>query len=306
MKGRVIKSTGSWYTVKSDDNCEYNCRIKGKLRLNDSKLTNPIAVGDIVTFEKENSNEKTGIIKNVEPRVNYLIRRSNKLSSKYHIIASNIDCILLIVTIAKPRTTTVFIDRILLCAEAYRIPAIIVINKKDIYNIEQLNKLDELKHIYNNIGYKVLVISALNDNDIEELKKELSKKISLITGHSGVGKSTIINKLNPQLSLKTSSLSKYHQRGMHSTTFAQMHEITPNSHIIDTPGIKDFGIIDFENENISLYFKDISKYAALCKFNNCTHVFEPHCKVIEALKKNKIPVSRYESYINIVNSIKAE
>lgn len=306
MKGRVIKSTGSWYSVRGDDNCEYNCRITGKLRLNDSKLTNPVAVGDIVNFEKEEKKDFDGIIKSIEQRSNYLIRRSNKLSSKFHIIASNIDCILLIITIAKPRTTTVFIDRILLSAEAYGIPTVIVINKKDIYNDEQLKKLNELKQLYSSIGYKVLIISAFDEVDISDLKKTINNKISLITGHSGVGKSTILNNLNPKLSLKTNTLSKYHQRGMHSTTFAQMHEICTKTYVIDTPGIKDFGVIDFENENISLFFKDISKYAGLCKFNNCTHIFEPGCKVIEAVEKNKISISRYESYINIVNSVKKE
>ncbi|MCC6721781.1 MAG: ribosome small subunit-dependent GTPase A [Bacteroidia bacterium] len=303
MKGRVIKSTGSWYTVLGDDNTEYNCRTKGKLRLADSKLTNPIAVGDIVFFEKEDKKDNDGIITSIEPRTNYLIRKSNKLSSRYHIIASNIECVLLVVTLVKPRTTTVFIDRILLCAEAYHIPVVIIINKSDLYNNEQLQDLNELKNIYQNIGYKVLAISALDEKDILKIGKTIKNKISLITGHSGVGKSTILNKLNVKLLLKTQALSKYHQRGMHSTTYAQMHKIDENTYIIDTPGIKDFGVIEFENENISLYFKDISKYAVLCKFNNCTHVFEPDCKVIEAVEKNKLSNSRYESYLNIVKSI---
>lgn len=303
MKGRVIKSTGSWYLVKGEDNIEYNGRTSGKLRLTESKLTNPVAVGDFVNFDLEKDSKNNAIIKSIEPRNNYLIRRSNKLSSKYHIIASNIDNIVLVVTIAKPRTTNIFIDRILLCAEAYSIPVHIIINKKDIYNDEQNIELKKFILLYKNIGYKVSVISAFDNDDILKLKKNLKDKISLITGHSGVGKSTILNNLNPELFLKTKALSKYHQRGMHSTTFAQMHKIRENSYIIDTPGIKDFGVIDFEKDNISLYFKDISKYAALCKFNNCTHFFEPQCKVIEAVKKNKLSISRYESYVNIVKSL---
>ena len=303
MKGRVIKSTGSWYSVMTDDTYIYECRIKGKFRLSDSKLTNPVAVGDMVNFEPEEKELNQGIIYKIQDRKNYLIRKSNKLSKQFQIIASNIDQIILLATIARPRTTTVFIDRILLAAEAYQIPVILIFNKKDIYTPEENSILKEYKTIYESIGYPVMVISAFDKADLELVKQPIKDKISLITGHSGVGKSTLMNELNPALGLKTGSISKYHQRGTHNTTFAEMHKITGHIYIIDTPGIKDFGVVEFERDNISMYFPDIRKYAGLCKFNNCKHIDDPGCRVLEAVKNKNICISRYESYLNILLSL---
>ena len=306
MFGRVVKSTGSWYIVLSNDDKLYDCRIKGKFRLSKSKLTNPVAVGDLVEFELEEKEASQGVITKIEERKNYLIRRSNKLSKQFQIIASNVDQILVLATIAKPRTTTIFIDRILLAAEAYQIPVIIIFNKKDIYNNEETSILKDYLDIYQSIGYRVMVISAFDKSDLEEIRKPISDKISLITGHSGVGKSTLMNQLNPLLVLKTGDLSKYHERGTHNTTFAEMHKIVDNTYIIDTPGIKDFGVVEFERDNISMYFPDIRKYAGQCKFNNCKHIDEPGCMVLEAINENKIRISRYESYLNILLSIEKE
>jgi len=303
MNGLVIKSTGSWYIVMAQNGDIYNCRIKGKFRQTISKLTNPVAVGDMVVFELEEKELKQGIIHKIEERKNYLIRRSNKLSSQFQIIASNLDYIILLATIARPRTTTIFIDRILLAAEAYQIPVIIVFNKKDIYTSEENMVLKEYQMLYESIGYEVLVISAFDEIDLELLKRPIKGKISLITGHSGVGKSTLMNQLNPLLSLKTGVLSKYHERGTHNTTFAEMHKVLDDTYIIDTPGIKDFGVVEFEKDNISMYFRDIRKFAGYCKFNNCSHVDEPGCMVLEAVRNNELALSRYQSFLNIVLSL---
>jgi ribosome biogenesis GTPase len=303
MKGRVVKSTGSWYTVKSESGESFDCRIKGKFRINKTKLTNPIAVGDIVEFELEEKETNQGVIHTIEDRKNYLIRRSNKLSSQFQIIASNLDQLILVATIAKPRTTTIFIDRILLAAEAYQIPVILLFNKKDLYTSEENQILQSYQTLYQSIGYEVMVISAYDEVDLELLKRSIRDKISLITGHSGVGKSTIMNQLNPSLVLKTGVLSKYHERGTHNTTFAEMHIAFENAFIIDTPGIKDFGVVEFEGDNISMYFRDIRKFAGQCKFNNCKHIDEPGCMVLEAVKDNNLAFSRYESYLNILLSL---
>ena len=304
MIGRVVKSTGSWYIVRTESNEVYDCRIKGKFRMKGSKLTNPVAVGDVVEFEQDEKEPLQGVIFNIHERKNYLIRRSNKLSSQFQIIASNLDYIILLATVAKPRTTTVFIDRILLAAEAYQIPVIIVFNKKDLYTLEENQILVTYKEIYSSIGYEVMVISAFDEIDMELVKRPIRDKISLITGHSGVGKSTLMNQLNPSLTLKTGALSKYHERGTHNTTFAEMHPIADNTYIIDTPGIKDFGVVEFEKDNISMYFRDLRKYAADCKFNNCSHIDEPGCGVLNAVENSKISLTRYESYLNILLSLK--
>ncbi len=303
MHGRVFKSTGSWYRVLSDKGIHYDCRIKGKFRLDKSKLTNPVAVGDTVEFDLEEKEEKQGVITKIDERKNYLIRRSNKLSKQFQIIASNVDQILLVATIAKPRTTTVFIDRILMTAEAYRIPVILIFNKRDVYSSEEQRLLEAYCKIYTSIGLEVKIVSAFDATDLQSLRKPIANKISLITGHSGVGKSTLMNQLNPSLTLKTGSLSKYYQRGTHNTTFAEMHTISEQTFIIDTPGIKDFGVVDFESENISLFFPDIRHYAGKCKFNNCKHIDEPECMVLNALRNQHIYVSRYESYLNILATL---
>lgn len=304
MKGRVIKSTGSWYTVRTEEDFVYDCRIKGRFRMKDSKLTNPVAVGDVVAFEPDPKEHLQGVITEIEERKNYLIRRSNKLSSQFQIIASNLDYIVLLATIARPRTTNIFIDRILLAAEAYHIPVILVFNKKDLYDTDEKAVLQGYQNLYQSIGYEVMVISAFDEIDVELLKRLLKDKISLITGHSGVGKSTLMNQMNPLLSLKTGAISKYHQRGTHNTTFAEMHRMDEQTYLIDTPGIKDFGVVEFEKDNISLYFRDIKPYAALCRFKNCSHVDEPECAVRMAVENSKLAFSRYESYLNILGSLR--
>lgn len=303
MLGRVIKSTGSWYKLKTEEGVLFDCRIKGKFRLKDHKLTNPVAVGDEVDFELEESQPNQGIIVNIRERKNYLIRKSNKLSSQFQIIASNLDQIVVLATIALPRTTTVFIDRILMAAEAYRIPAILIFNKIDVYSPADMQTLEAYCGLYRQIGYEVHAISALRMEDVATLHIPLRNKVSLITGHSGVGKSSLLNQLNPNLKLKTGGLTRYHQRGRHSTTFAEMHVIEKDTYIIDTPGIKDFGMVEFDKENLSMYFKDIREYAIQCKFNNCSHIDEPGCEVLEAIRLKKINLSRYESYLNIVLSL---
>lgn len=304
MNGRVIKSTGSFYLVRTAQQEIIECRIRGKFRLGNKKLTNPVAVGDMVEFDLDDKIPGKGMIHTIAERENYLMRKSNKLSSQYQIIASNLDQILLVATIARPRTTTVFIDRILLAAEAYQIPVLLVFNKKDIYTPEENHILNEYVNIYEQIGYETMVISAFDEIDLELLKRPLNGKISLITGHSGAGKSTIMNQLNPSLNIKTGSISKYHQRGMHNTTFAEMHPVLTDTYIIDTPGIKDFGVVEFEQDNISLYFRDIRPFAGQCKFNNCSHIDEPGCAVLEAVSSGKLQLSRYESYLNVLGSLK--
>lgn len=304
MNGRVIKSTGSFYLVRTAQQEIIECRIRGKFRLGNKKLTNPVAVGDVVEFDLDDRIPGKGMIHTIAERENYLMRKSNKLSSQYQIIASNLDQILLVATIARPRTTTVFIDRILLAAEAYQIPVLLVFNKKDIYTPEENHILKEYVNIYEQIGYETMVISAFDEIDLELLKRPLNGKISLITGHSGAGKSTIMNQLNPALNIKTGSISKYHQRGMHNTTFAEMHPVSTDTYIIDTPGIKDFGVVEFEQDNISLYFRDIRPFAGQCKFNNCSHIDEPGCAVLEAVSSGKLQLSRYESYLNVLGSLK--
>lgn len=304
MNGRVIKSTGSFYLVRTAQQEIIECRIRGKFRLGNKKLTNPVAVGDMVEFDLDDKIPGKGMIHTIAERENYLMRKSNKLSSQYQIIASNLDQILLVATIARPRTTTVFIDRILLAAEAYQIPVLLVFNKKDIYTPEENHILNEYVNIYEQIGYETMVISAFDEIDLELLKRPLNGKISLITGHSGAGKSTIMNQLNPSLNIKTGSISKYHQRGMHNTTFAEMHPVSTDTYIIDTPGIKDFGVVEFEQDNISLYFRDIRPFAGQCKVNNCSHIDEPGCAVLEAVSSGKLQLSRYESYLNVLGSLK--
>ena len=303
MHGRVVKSTGSWYKVVNDMGVLYDCRIKGKFRLDQTKLTNPVAVGDMVQFDLDEKENTQGVITKIDDRKNYLIRRSNKLSKQFQIIASNVDQILLVATVAKPRTTTVFIDRILMTAEAYRIPVILIFNKRDIYNSDEQTILNQYIQTYTSIGIEVRVVSAFNQQDLEGLKKPIAQKISLITGHSGVGKSTLMNALNTSLQLKTGALSKYYQRGTHNTTFAEMHSMAEHTYIIDTPGIKDFGVVEFEEENISLFFPDIRKHAEHCKFNNCKHIDEPDCGVQKALSNSLIHLSRFESYLNILNTL---
>ncbi|ESU29566.1 ribosome-associated GTPase [Flavobacterium limnosediminis JC2902] len=301
MTGTVYKSTGSWYTVKTEDNSFLECRIKGKFRMKGIKSTNPIAVGDIVDYELEETTDvTTGTITNIHERKNYIVRKSVNLSHQMHIIASNIDVVFLLVTINNPPTTTSFIDRFLVTAEAYGIEAVLVFNKIDTFDEATLDEQLYLQYVYSNIGYKCLRVSSTEGKGIEELKAMMKGKVSMFSGHSGVGKSTLVNALEPTLNLKTKKISEQHQQGQHTTTFAEMFDLAFGAQIIDTPGIRGFGIVDMEKQEIGDYFPEFFALKDKCKFNNCLHKEEPHCAVKEALEKDEIAWSRYKSYIQIL------
>ena len=302
MKGLVVKNTGSWYQVRTDDGMLVDCKIKGTFRLKDIRTTNPIAIGDCVTIEQ--NQEDIAYITEIEDRKNYIIRRSSNLSKQSHIIASNLDQSFLIITINYPITTTTFIDRFLATAEAYNIPVKLIFNKIDRYKPGDIEYLDAIINLYESIGYHCLKISARYETGLEQLNELLKDKITLLSGHSGVGKSTIINKLIPGLNLKTQDISEYHNKGMHTTTFSEMIQLPFGGYIVDTPGIKGFGTIDMENAEISHYFPEIFKFSKGCKFNNCTHRKEPNCAVIEALSNQYISQSRYNSYLSILEDEK--
>ncbi len=301
MKGVVIKNTGSWFTVKTENRSIKTCKIKGVFRLKEIRTTNPIAVGDFVKIEEEGDSV---VITEIENRKNYIIRKSSNLSKQGQIIATNLDLTALIITVAYPKTYTTFIDRFLATAEAYNIPACIIINKMDIYNQEEKEYAEELKILYENIGYKVFTISALNIETLDEFTNFILNKTTLLSGNSGVGKSTIINQLIPNLETKTNTISEYHKTGMHTTTFSEMFDLPNGGAIIDTPGIKGFGMIEMEVNEIGHYFRDIFHFSKNCKFNNCMHIKEPKCAVKEAVKKNLISQSRYKSYLSILDDSK--
>ena len=298
MHGLVIKNTGSWYQVKTDDGQLINCKIKGNFRLKGIKSTNPIAVGDKVDIDI--NKEGTAFITAIDDRKNYIIRRSSNLSKQSHIIAANLDQCFLVVTINYPETSTIFIDRFLATAEAYNIPVSIIFNKTDCYDEDELHYLDALINLYSHIGYPCYRISALNHTVIDELRQLLNNKITLFSGNSGVGKSTLINTIHPDLNIRTGEISEYHNKGTHTTTFSEMYEIGENGYLIDTPGIKGFGTFDMAHEEIGHYFKEIFEYSAQCKYNNCTHVHEPGCAVRKAVEEHFISESRYTSYLNML------
>lgn len=301
MTGTVYKSTGSFYSVKTENNEFFECRIKGKFRMKGIKSTNPIAVGDVVDFElDETTDETVGQIHNIHDRKNYIVRKSVNLSKQTHIIASNIDVVFLLITINNPPTTTSFIDRFLVTAEAYGIEAVLVFNKIDTFDEAMLDEQLYLQHIYSEIGYKCLRISSTEKKGIEQLKEMMIGKTSMFSGHSGVGKSTLVNVLEPNLNLKTKHISEQSKQGQHTTTFAEMYDLSFDAKIIDTPGIKGFGIVDMESAEISDYFPEFFKLKDQCKFNNCLHKEEPHCAVKEALENDKIAWSRYNSYLKIL------
>jgi len=302
MTGLVYKSTGSWYTVKTEAGDFYECRIKGKFRIKGIKSTNPVAVGDVVDFElDETSDDTTGTINNIHERKNYIIRKSVNLSKQVHIIASNIDKLFLLVTINNPVTTTSFIDRFLVTAEAYGIEAVIVFNKIDTFTEEMLDEQLYLQYIYTTIGYKCLRVSATENKGIDELKELMKGNVNMFSGHSGVGKSTLINKLQPSLNLKTKEISEQHSQGQHTTTFAEMFELDFDAKIIDTPGIRGFGVVDMEKDELGDYFPEFFALKDQCKFNNCLHKDEPHCAVKDALENDEISWSRYKSYLQMLD-----
>ena len=300
MKGVVTKSTGSWYTVYRENGEWIDCRLKGKFRIKGIKSTNPVSVGDNVNFEFEDGKE-TGVINKIFDRKNYIIRKSVNLSKQTHIIASNIDIAFLLVTVNNPPTSPGFIDRFLATAEAYSIPVVILFNKLDMYNDDELEKLAMLDEIYSDIGYKCIAISATKNIDIESVKELMKDKTTMFSGHSGVGKSTLINCIEPSLNLKTSEISKQHKQGLHTTTFAEMFKLDFGGFIIDTPGIKGFGVVDFEPEEITDYFPEFFRLKSGCKFNNCMHINEPKCAIKDAVETGEIASSRYNSYLQIVD-----
>ncbi|WP_317899020.1 ribosome small subunit-dependent GTPase A [Aurantibacillus circumpalustris] len=298
MEGVVIKSTGSRYLVKTKERV-YECVLKGKIRLEGRKTTNPIAVGDIVDFDIEENDEAS--IKKIHPRKNYIIRKSINLSKQSQILASNLDQTVLIVTLVSPRTSLGFIDRFLITSEAYRIPAKLIFNKCDLLNEESLTAQKEIIQLYTDIGYECFEVSSYDLKQIEALKQVFENKTTLIAGHSGVGKSTFINALQPGLNLKTGEISSAHAKGMHTTTFAELHSLDFGGSIIDSPGIKELGLVEMKKEEIGHYFPEIRERMNDCKFNNCIHVNEPKCAIIAAVEKGEISEERYSSYLGILS-----
>lgn len=303
-EGLVVKSTGSWYSVEDENGELFDCKIKGKFRIKGIKSTNPIAVGDRVSFIVQKSadhSDKMGLITAISNRKNYIIRRSINLSKQSHIIAANIDQAVLVITLKHPVTTTTFIDRYLASAEAYRIPVLLVFNKIDKLNEDQITELQLLIELYENIGYSCLRTSATTNFGMDDFKKAIQNKTNVINGHSGVGKSTLINLIQPKLKLKTSEISDYHKSGKHTTTFSELFKLDIGGYIIDTPGIKGFGMLEMEAWEISHYFKEIFKYSVNCQYNNCSHTHEPGCAVKVAVENGEIAPSRFISYLGLLD-----
>lgn len=300
MEGLVTKSTGSWYQVLTNDGQKYDCRIKGIFRTKGITTTNPIAVGDRVDFELE-PEQGTGVITKLHRRTNYIIRKSVNLSKQAQIIAANLDQALLIVTLASPRTSLGFIDRFLVTAEAYDVPAGLVFNKLDLFSDEGLEILADYKSIYENIGYPCYEVSALKGTNVEQVSATIKDKMTLFSGHSGVGKSSLINALVPELQLRTTQISEWHDKGVHTTTFAEIFELPQGGYIIDTPGIRELGVIDIEKNELSHFFPEMRALLNQCRFNSCRHINEPGCAVIKAVEEGEIELSRYESYLSIYN-----
>ncbi len=298
--GRVIKSTGSWYDVRNDAGEVMQCRLRGKIRLDGLRTTNPVAVGDLVNFEQERDKE-TCVIDKILPRTNVIVRKSVNLSKESHIIAANVDQAILVATIAQPRTSTGFIDRFTVTAEAYHIPVVIVFNKCDLYNEEQNAAAEELMRVYNSIGYQSFVISAKTGENCDRLKAIMKDKLSMFSGHSGVGKSALVNRLDPGLDIRVGEISEVHEKGKHTTTFAQMYELNFGGYIIDTPGIKEFALFDMEKETLAQRFPEMRALMHDCRFNNCTHLHEPHCAIKNAVEQGVIADWRYENYCNMMD-----
>ena len=298
MKGLVIKNTGSWYTVKTDDGQLIESKIKGNFRLKGIRSTNPVAVGDRVQLIT--NQEGTAFISSIEDRRNYIIRKSPNLSKQSHILAANVDQALLVVTVNYPQTSTTFIDRFLAGAEAYRVPVVLVFNKRDILSDDEIHYEEMMKNLYETVGYQCIEISAVTGEGIDQLTPLVKDKISLLSGNSGVGKSTLINQLVPGAGQRTAEISDAHNTGMHTTTFSEMIELPDGGYLIDTPGIKGFGTFDIEKEELTSYFKEIFHFSKDCRFSNCTHTHEPGCAVIKAVEEHYIAASRYQSYLSML------
>ncbi len=299
QKGLVLKSTGKWYEVKGDDGLVYQCQVRGKIRLEGRSTTNPVAAGDIVYFDIEAENE--GSISKIEPRKNYIIRKSVNLSKEAQIIAANLDKAMLVVTITRPQTTAGFIDRFLVTADAYDVPVTIVFHKMDQYDGEELEELEELQSVYTSIGYNCLNTSVVTGEGLDELKAELSDKITLISGHSATGKSSLINHFIPGKDLRIGEVSEASNKGQHTTTFAEMHELPFGGYIVDTPGIKGFGLVDIPKDELHHHFIEFFALLPECKFHNCLHMNEPGCAVLKAVEAGELSDSRYNSYVSMYN-----
>jgi ribosome biogenesis GTPase / thiamine phosphate phosphatase len=306
MQGVVYKSTGSWYSVKDDRGRVWNARMKGVFKLDDITSTNPIAVGDVVDFELENENEQTVTITRIHDRKNHINRQSPRVKSQQHIVAANIDQSLLIATLKEPRTSQGFIDRFLVACEMYHVPAVILFNKMDLYKEKDLSKFEHLKMVYKGIGYKVVGISLKKDKNVEDINVLLKDKITLISGHSGVGKSTFINAVIPHVQIRTQDVSGWSGKGQHTTTFAEMYELPFGGKIVDTPGMKEFGLVDVERQELSGYFPEMRERLNGCQFNNCLHINEPGCAIKQAVIDGEIDEDRYISYYNILESIQEQ
>ena len=300
MTGLVIKNTGSWVTVRLDDGETVNCRMRGVLRLKGLRCTNPVAVGDVVDIEEHSGDSP--VVADIQPRKNYIIRRASNLSKEFQIIAANLDQAVLVATIFNPETSTTFIDRFLATAEAYQVPAVLVFNKIDLLITEESRQyLDELKVMYENIGYRVITMSAATGENADALRAMLAGKVSLLSGNSGVGKSSIINLLVPEAHVRVGDVSHTHHKGMHTTTFSELLDLPGGAAIIDTPGVKAFGTIDFERAEVAHYFPEIFRISDNCRFNNCTHTHEPGCAVLQAVESGEIAYSRFMSYLSILD-----
>ncbi|MBR0078675.1 MAG: ribosome small subunit-dependent GTPase A [Bacteroidales bacterium] len=296
--GLVMQSTGSWYEVRTADGSMVRCRLRGQFRIKGIKTTNPVVVGDRVEFIIEN--DGCGYIVAIAPRKNYIDRKSTNLSKISHIIAANIDIAFLVVTLREPRTSLGFIDRFLVAAEGFRIPSCLVFNKKDIYDADELQEIERLRDIYEKIGYQTLCTSVVTGEGVGEMKSMMAGKVSLCSGHSGVGKSALINTIDPSLNLRVGAISQVHDKGKHTTTFATMFPVG-DAFIIDTPGIKEFGLIQYKPDEVRDYFPELRQYNNQCRFSDCSHTHEPGCKVLEALERGEIAPHRYENYLNILH-----
>lgn len=303
MKATVYKSTGSWYIVKDESGRIFNARMKGVMKLDDITSTNPVAVGDIVEMEIETEESSTAIIDEIHTRHNYINRQSPRHKHQQHIVASNLDQSLLVATLKEPKTSQGFIDRFLVASEMYHVPALVVFNKVDLYKSKELQRYEVLKDMYEAIGYKVFLISAAKNEGVEAVLELLKNKTTLISGHSGVGKSSLLNVIFPDINLRTQDVSGWSGKGQHTTTFAEMYDLPFGGRIIDTPGMREFGLVDISKQELSHYFPELRDRLNDCQFNNCLHVNEPGCAIKEAVMNGAVHEDRYVSYVNILNSI---